>query len=94
MKKELTILFEKYNFDYIYINPKNIPDLDFLFLRDETIIDFKGKPHYLGSIKINEVIIEVYFNKKITPGDVIFKYKSIKKERMIKLSSIIDNSVD
>jgi len=94
MTEKLAILFEKYNFDYIYINPKNISDLDFLFLPDETVIDFKGKPKYLGSIKINEVIIEVFYDKKITSGDVIFKYKSIKKERMIKLSSIINNSVD
>lgn len=92
--KKLTILFEKYNFDYIYINPKNIPDLDFLFIPDETVIDFKGKPKYLGAIKINDVIIEVFYDKKITPGDVIFKYKNIKKERVVKLASIINNSID
>ena len=88
MIKNLEILFEQYNFDYICINPKNIPDLDFLFIPDETIADYKVKPEYLGSIELNNNIVEVYHNKKITPGDVIFKYKSIKNERKVKLAKL------
>ena len=87
--ENLKILFEKYNFDYIYINPKNISDIEFEFITEETIIDFKSKPYYLGTIKLNNIIIEVYFDKKITPGDVIFKYKNIKKERSIKLKNLM-----
>jgi len=91
MTDKLQILFEKYKFDYLYINPKNIEDLKFIFIPDETIIDFKGKPYYLGKITIDNNLIEVYHDKKITPGDVIFKYKNIKKERIVKLEQLLKN---
>ncbi len=88
----LNTLFEKYKFDYIYISPRNIVDLEFEFIPDEMFADFKSKPDYLGTTKINNILIEVFYDKKITPGDVIFKYKDIKKERKIKLISVINNS--
>ena len=94
MMEELAILFEKYNFDYLYINPKGIEYLDWEFIPDETLVDFKGRPGYLGTIILKGTAIEVYYDEKITSGDVIFKYKNIKKERMVKLMSIINNSVD
>ena len=89
---KLNTLFEKYKFDYVHISPKNIVDLAFEFIPDEYLTDFKSKPDYLGIIKLNNSIIEVYYDKKITPGDVIFKYKDIKKERKVKLISVINNS--
>ena len=89
MKKKIQILFEKYKFDYIYISPRNINDLEFEFIPDEMFADFKSPPDYLGTIKIDNVFIEVRYDKKITPGDVIFKYKDIKKERNIKLKNIM-----
>lgn len=87
-------LFKKYNFDYIYINPIDIYNIDFEIDNDELFVDFKGKPNYLGYIKLENNIISVYWNKKITPGDVIFGYKNIKKERNVKLSNIFHNSIN
>jgi hypothetical protein len=91
MIDKLQILFEKYKFDYLYINPKNISDIEFEFIPDEMFSDFKCKPDYLGTVKINNILIEVYYDKKITPGDVIFKYKDIKKERIVKLEKLLKN---
>lgn len=83
----LKILFEKYNFDFIYINPKNIIDMDFLYDAEMLVID-NVTENYLGEVKINNTKIRVYYDKKITPGDVIFKYKDIKKERKVKLNNL------
>lgn len=91
---KLEELFEKYNFDYIFINPNDIIKIDFLYIPEEIFTDFKSLPNYLGAIKVNNINIEVYWDKKITPGDVIFKYKNIKKERSAKLSNIIHDSID
>jgi len=90
--KDLEILFEKYNFDFIYINPKQLEYLDWDFIPEELLIDIKTLPGYLGTITLLNKQIEVYYDKKITSGDMIFKYKDIKKERKIKLSNIIKNS--
>jgi len=89
----LKTLFEKYNFDFIYINPKNINNIDFLYDAEMLVIDNVSE-NYVGEVKINDKKVRVYYDKKITPGDVIFKYKDIKKERKVKLFSIINNSVD
>jgi len=86
--KKIEILFEKYNFDYIYINPKNIDDIFWDMIPEEMFADFKSLPGYIGLLKINDNFIEVYSDKKITPGDVIFKYKDIKKERSVKLNNL------
>lgn len=51
MLKDLPILFEKYNFDYIYINPKDIKNLEFEFKNEELVVDFSGPPNYLGTVK-------------------------------------------
>ena len=83
----LKILFEKYNFDFIYINPKNIIDMDFLYDAEMLVLDNVSE-NYLGEVKINNTKIRVYYDKKITPGDVIFKYKDIKKERKVKLNNL------
>jgi hypothetical protein len=92
--ENLKKLFDKYNFDYIYINPKNVDDLDFEFMPEEILVDFAGPPNYLGTILLKGEKIEVYFNRKITPGDVIFKYKNLKKERSVKLRNVIHNSIN
>lgn len=90
MIEKLKTLFEKYNFDYIYINPKQLEYLDWDFIPEETLIDFKSSPGYLGTITLkNKHIEEVYYKEKITPGDVIFKFKDIKKERRIKLNNLM-----
>ena len=88
MIKNLEILHTQYKFDYIYINPKNIKDLNFEFKPEEMFADFASPAYYLGSIILNNTDINVYWDKKITPDDVIFKYKDIKKERSIKLSTL------
>lgn len=93
MNEKFRILFEKYNFDFIYINPQDSKHINFEYLPEEILVDFKGKPNYLGTVKINNTNIEVFYNKNISLGHVIFKYKDIKKERRIKLD-IIHNSVD
>ena len=92
MMKKIKILFDKYKFDYIYINPKNLDYLDWEFIPEESLVDFKSPPGYIGTIKINEKLIEVYYDKKITPGDVIFKYKDIKKERSVKLNTLFTHN--
>lgn len=88
MIKNLEILYEKYNFDYIYINPKNIDDINFEFIPEETVVDFSVPPNYLGSVKIKQKLIEIYWDKKVNIDDIIFKYKSIKKERLEKIKNI------
>lgn len=88
MTEKLQTLFEKYNFDYIYINKKDIEKLDFEMIPEEYLMDYKTPKFYIGTVKLNDSNVEVYWDKKITPGDVIFKYKDIKKERNIKLKNI------
>lgn len=83
--KDLEKLFEQYNFDYICINPKDIDNIKWEFIPEEVLIDCKTPPGYLGSVKLKDKLFEVYWDKKITPGDVIFKYKTIQKERSVKL---------
>ena len=92
--EKLESLFEEYKFDYIYINPKDIDNIDWEFIPEEVLVDSTTPPNYLGEVKLNNKNIEVYWNVKITPGDVIFKYKNIKKERSVKLSTIFHNSLD
>jgi len=86
----IKILFEKYNFDFIYINPKNLADLYLKFEPEEYFIDIIDDPNYLGIIKINDVIIEVFQDKTLSIDDITFKYKDIKKERSVKLSKLFD----
>lgn len=88
MMKKLEILFEKYKFDYVYINPKDIDDMLFEYIPEEALIDFSGLPNYLGTINIQNFNIGVYFDKKIKKGDVVFKFKDASKERKIKLNNI------
>lgn len=90
MMDNLNILFEKYKFDYIYINPKDIEKLNFEIIKEELFADFKGEPYWVGEIRLNNNTIDVYYDKKITPGDMIFKYKDIKKERRAKLNNLIN----
>ena len=88
--EKIKILFEKYNFDYIVINSKCITYLDWEYSTEELRVDFIGKPGYLGSIKINDKLIEVYYdNKKVSLGEILFKFNDIRKERCIKLSEIL-----
>lgn len=86
--KDLEKLYLEYNFDYIYINPKDIDNISFEWLPDEYLVDVKLPHDYIGRVKLNNNLIEVYYDKKITPGDVIFKYKTIQKERSIKLDNL------
>jgi hypothetical protein len=92
--KNLGILFDKYNFDYIYINPKQLEYLEWDFIPEEYLVDSKNEPGYLGTITLQNDHIKVYYDKKIIPGDMIFKYKDIKEERKIKLFDIINNSIN
>ena len=82
--EKLKILFEKYNFDYIYINPNDMDKVNFEFLPEEIFADFAHPKFYFGTMKLNNTDINVYWDRKIAPGDIIFKYKDIKKERCIK----------
>lgn len=91
--KNLEKLYEKYKFDFIYINPKDIDNINFEWLPDEYLVDVKLPHDYLGRVKLDNNLIAVYFDKKITPGDVIFKYKTIQKERSVKLNTL-HNSFD
>lgn len=90
MMNKIKILFEKYNFDYICINPTNIDYIDWDFIPDELLVDVKHEPGYIGTLSINNSKIKVFYDKKITPGDVIFKYKNIKKERNVKLKDLFN----
>lgn len=86
--KDLEKLFELYSFDYIWINPNDIDNIIFEFIPEEVLVDFRSPQDYLGRIRFGENLVEVYYDKKITSGDVIFKYKSIQKERVIKLNNL------
>lgn len=98
---KLEILYEKYKFDYIYINPNDIDSIEWEYVPEE-LIDFVRVDEYLGTIKLNSVRPEsgmtgsvsvmVFYDKKITSGEVIFKYKSIQKERNVKLSILRSKS--
>ncbi len=91
--KDLEKLFEQYNFDYIVINPNDIDNIiEWELIPEEIFADFTGPPGYLGSVKLKDKLIEVYWNIKITPGDVIFKYKTIQKERSVKLNTLHNSS--
>jgi hypothetical protein len=92
MNDKIIELYEKYKFDYIYINPKDIDNIKWEFVGDEIYGDFKSEQTYLGSIEHGDISINVYYDKKITPGDVIFKYENIKKERNIKLKDLFNYS--
>lgn len=89
MIKNLEILFEKYNFDYIYINPKNIDEIYFEFIPEEILTDFKGLENYLGTVKLKNNLVQVFWDRKIDPDNVIFKYKNIQKQRIAKLKNLI-----
>lgn len=89
MMEQIKILFEKYNFDYICINPKSIEYLDWDFIPDELLADVKTEPGYIGTLSVNDSKIKVFYDKKITPGDVIFKYKNIRKERKYKINNLL-----
>lgn len=90
MMEKIKILFEKYNFDYICINPKSIEYLDWDFLPEEILADCKTEPGYIGTLSVNDSKIKVFYDKKITPGDVIFKFIDIKKERNVKLKNLFN----
>ena len=99
---KLIELHDKYNFDYIYINPDNISDFRYYwkYITEEMSVDFKSPKDYLGVIQIDKEYVfgkksskdvEVYQDKKITPGDVIFKFKNIQEERKIKLINLYNS---
>ena len=102
---KLIELHDKYNFDYIYINPDNISDFRYYwkYIAEEMNVDFTGPKDYLGTIQIvrddeqkyhgtkSPKDVEVYQDKKITPGDVIFKFKNIQEERKVKLINLYNS---
>ena len=88
---ELGILFEKYKFDYICINPKALEYLEWEWIPEELVADFIGMPKYLGTIKLKEQNINVFFDDKIERGSIILKYNDIKKERKIKLNNLLNS---
>lgn len=102
MVNKIIELHNKYNFDYIYINPDNISDFRYYwkYIAEETSVDFVSPKDYLGVIQLvndenkyhgikSPKDIEVYQDKKITPGDVIFKFKNLQKERKVKLNNLL-----
>jgi len=89
MMEEIKILFEKYNFDYICINPKALEYLDWDFIPEDMFMDIKREPGYLGTITIGKNHIDVFFDKEIERDDVVFKYKDIKKERKYKINNLL-----
>lgn len=91
--KNLEKLLEQYNFDYIIISPEDIDNFEWEFIPEEILIDCVTPQYYIGSIKVKDIIIEVYRDERITSGDVILKYKDLKKERNIKLKNIIDSKL-
>jgi len=96
-------LHDKYNFDYIYINPDNISDFRYYwkYIAEEISVDFTSPKGYLGIIQITRddeqkyhgvkspKDVEVYQDKNITPGEIIFKFKNIQKERKVKLDNLL-----
>ena len=86
--KKLEILFEKYNFDNIYIHPDDIDNIEWEFSPEEVFMDFVDAPGCIGIVKLKNKMVYVYWDKKITPGEVIFKYDSLKKERKVKISKL------
>ena len=90
MINNIKILFEKYNFDYIYINPKNIKDIDFEFIPEEVLADSKCPPNYLGCIKFDDKLVEVFWNPKVDVEDFKFKFRNIRNERKSKLDNLND----
>lgn len=89
MIEQIKMLFEKYNFDYIRINPKDLHKIDWEFIPEELFIDVKNKPGYLGSININNHIVEVFYDREIEIGNILFKYDNIQKERKYKLNNLL-----
>lgn len=89
MMKKLELLFEKYNFDYIFIHPNDIDNIQWELNPEEIFMDFVDAPGCIGTLKLKNKIIAVYWDKKITPGEVIFKYDTIQKERKVKLNNLI-----
>ena len=83
-------MFEKLKFDYIYINPKNINDVDFEIINEELLADFNGPPNYLSKLKLNNVIIDVYWNPTIPIGEFTYHYNDVKKERTVKLNNLTE----
>jgi len=88
MLEKLEKIFDKYNYDFIYINPKDINNINFEYISEETVVDFYGLANYLGLINFNGNIIKVFYDKNITQGDFVFKYNNIKKERKMKLKKL------
>ena len=89
MMEQIKILFEKYNFDYICINPKSLSYLDWDFIPEDMFMDIKHDPGYLGTITIGKNHVDVYYDRNIEPCDVIFKYNDIRKERKYKLNNLL-----
>ena len=88
--KNLEILFEKYKFDYICINPRALEYLEWEWTQEELLADFIGKPAYLGTIKLKDKNIDVFFDDKIKNGSIALKYNNIKKERKIKINNLLN----
>jgi hypothetical protein len=84
-------LYKKLKFDYIYINPKNIKDVDFEVINEELLADFNGPPNYLSKLRVNETTIDVFWNPNVTIGEFTYHYNDIKKERNVKLSNLPDS---
>ena len=83
-------LLKKYNFDYIYINQKDISKIPWEYIPEEIFYDFKGPANYLGSIKIDDKLIEVYWNPTVDIGYAELRYKNLKKERKIKIEDLLN----
>ncbi|MCX6163596.1 MAG: redoxin domain-containing protein [Ignavibacteriae bacterium] len=56
-QRNMQILFEKYNFDYIVINPRGLEYLEWEFIPEELVADFIGTPGYLGKIKLKDKLL-------------------------------------
>lgn len=89
--KKIEILFDKYNFDYISINPKDIDNLCFENNPDGFLMDVHYPKNYLGIIKIKNNDIIVFYNKKMKIGDINFGYNNIKNERKFKINKLFKN---
>ena len=84
---------EKYDYDYILINNKNESDIDYVLDPNEFLSDSTFEKNYIGTIKTNNKFIKVFFSKNVKIDNVIFKYKTLLKERDFKLKNIKKNHI-
>ena len=88
---------QKFDFDQIFISDK---DFSFLFTLEEFLIEkeflfLEGyNKSLVGYYLMNNKKVEVHIDHNLEEKNVIFKHFNLKNERKVKLTNIINNSID